>query len=158
MTPPKDEIDRIMAVMETAFDPRFGEAWNRRQVEDALLLGRCHYLLADEHGNQPDDQDPDPIVTGFALMRDGFGEEELLLFAVAPQYRGKGIGEKLLQRLTDSARKRQVERILLEMRRGNEAESIYLRNGFAPIGLRRNYYRTLDGDSIDAITFSCPLN
>lgn len=155
MALPRDEIDKIMAVMEAAFDPQFGEAWNRRQVEDALLLGRCHYLLADKSGEQPDDHDA--TVTGFALIRDGIDEEELLLFAVSPQYRGNGIGEKLLQRLTQSARQRGVGRILLEMRRGNDAESIYLRNGFAPIGTRRNYYRTLEGNRIDAITFSCPL-
>ena len=40
-----DDIDRIMAVMAAAFDPAFGEAWNRRQLEDALLVGNCHYLL-----------------------------------------------------------------------------------------------------------------
>lgn len=157
MSPPADEIDRIMTVMACAFDPRFGEAWTRRQVEDGLLLGHCRYLLADENGDQPDPAAAAQIVTGFALIRDGFGEEELLLFAVAPQYRGKGIGGKLLDRVAQSARERGAERILLEMRRGNTAESIYLRNGFVPIGLRRNYYRTVDGDRIDAITFSRPL-
>ena len=53
MMPPADDIDRIMAVMVAAFDPAFGEAWNRRQVEDALLLGNCHYLLIAENGEAP---------------------------------------------------------------------------------------------------------
>ena len=41
-----------MAVMNAAFDPAFGEAWNRRQVEDALLLGQSHYALLAAHGEE----------------------------------------------------------------------------------------------------------
>ena len=41
-----DDLDRIMAVMEAAFDPAFGEAWTRRQVGDARVLPNTHYLLA----------------------------------------------------------------------------------------------------------------
>ena len=148
-----DDIDRIMAVMRTAFDPEFGEAWNRRQVEDALILGNCHYLLADAAGNAPAADVPPTEIAGFALSRTGFGEEELLLFAVAPRYRRHGIGERLLARFAQAAHERGATRLLLEMRRGNDAESLYLRHGFRPIGLRPNYYRTLSGPRIDAITF-----
>ena len=42
MTAPLDDLDRLRAVMTAAFDPAFGEAWTRRQVEDALLIGNCH--------------------------------------------------------------------------------------------------------------------
>jgi [ribosomal protein S18]-alanine N-acetyltransferase len=45
MTVPLDDIDQIMRVMGCAFDPAFGEAWNRRQVEDSLVMGNCHYIL-----------------------------------------------------------------------------------------------------------------
>ena len=40
MKPPADDLDRLMAVMNTAFDPTFGEAWTRRQVEDAAPTHR----------------------------------------------------------------------------------------------------------------------
>ena len=43
-------IDRIMVVMEAAFDPAFGEAWNRRQVADALTLSSTHALVVDAAG------------------------------------------------------------------------------------------------------------
>jgi ribosomal-protein-alanine N-acetyltransferase len=155
MRPPADDVDRIMAIMGTAFDPQFGEAWNRRQVEDALIFGNCHYLLADERGEEPCGG-PAQVISGFALSRAGFAEEELLLFAVAPKFRRCGIGDRLLQRFSESARQRGAERLLLEMRRGNPAESLYLRHGFVPVGMRRNYYRTQVGPAIDAITFACP--
>ena len=145
-----DDVDRIMAVMETAFDPAFGEAWNRRQVEDALTFGNCHYLLIGPDGEMP----PQDTAVGFSLSRHGFGEEELLLFAIDPAHRRKGLGQKLLEYFAASARSRKAERLLLEMRRGNPAEHLYRSFGFAPIGERPKYYRALDGNRIDAITFS----
>lgn len=163
MIPPTCDIDRIMAVMATAFDPEYGEAWTRRQIEDALLLGNCHYLLADPFGEDCSgeataDSASEPVlpVAGFVLSRGGYGEEDLLLFAVAPEYRGKGVGDRLLQRFAVTARARGAARLLLEMRRGNPAESLYLRHGFVPVGLRKSYYCTRSGPRLDAITFSCP--
>lgn len=155
MSAADDDIDRIMAVMDCAFDPEFGEAWSRRQVEDALILGNCHYLLAGEDGNVPVTSAQPRAVAGFALSRHGFGEEELLLFAVAPQFRRRGVGGRLLERFALAARERGARRMLLEMRRGNTAEALYLAHGFRPVGLRPNYYRTLTGARIDAITFAC---
>lgn len=145
-----DDVDRIMAIMDAAFDPAFGEAWNRRQVEDALLFGNCHYLFVGADGG---DGTTGPAA-GFSLSRTGFGEEELLLFAIAPEYRMKGHGRTLLQYFAKAAKSRGVERLLLEMRRGNPAEHLYRSFGFMPIGERPNYYSTPDGNRIDAITFA----
>jgi [ribosomal protein S18]-alanine N-acetyltransferase len=150
-----DDVDRIMAVMRTAFDPEYGEAWTRRQVSDALVIGNCHYLLAGADGESPAADVTAGDIAGFVLSRHGFDEEELLLFAVCPRFRRRGVGERLLQRFTQGARERGARRLLLEMRRGNTAESLYLRHGFRPVGLRPNYYRTLSGSRIDAITFAC---
>jgi ribosomal-protein-alanine N-acetyltransferase len=151
MMPPADDLDRLMAVMAAAFDPAFGEAWTRRQVEDALLIGNCHYALIDPAGGEPA---PGAAAAGFFLSRSGFDEEELLLFAVDPAWRRRGLGRALLRRLAEAARERGAQRLLLEMRRGNPAEALYLEFGFRPIGERPNYYRTPDGQTIDAITFA----
>lgn len=152
--PPPDDIDRIMTVMEAAFAPEFGEAWNRRQVEDALLIGRCYYYLLSASGNPPADGEP---AAGFFLSRQGFDEEELLLIAVSPDHRRQGLGDKLLIELKKAAKSRGAQRLLLEMRRGNPAESLYRAHGFQPIGERANYYRTSTGERLDAITFCAEL-
>lgn len=154
MIPLADDLDRLMAVMATAFDPQFGEAWTRRQVEDALLIGNCHYRLIGATGEDPSDGVP---TAGFFLSRHGYEEEELLLFAVDPGWRCRGLGRALLERLAQDAAERGARRLLLEMRRGNPAESLYRTLGFAPIGARPNYYRTKNGLTIDAITFACNL-
>lgn len=154
MIAPTDDIDRLMAVMDTAFDPQYGEAWNRRQVEDALLIGNCHYFLIDEFG-EPAEHEQD--AAGFYLSRSGFGEEELLLFAVSPQHRNKGLGRRILEQLKSDALARSNNRLLLEMRHGNPAESLYRSFGFVPIGRRPNYYRSQNGERIDAITFATQI-
>lgn len=149
-----DSVDRIMAVMAAAFDPAYGEAWTRRQVEDALLLGNCHAYLANAAGTPAEDGEQ---AVGFSLSRAGFEEEELLLFAVLPEYRGKGIGRAILDALAQAARSRGATRLLLEMRRGNPAEGLYRTFGFALIGERKDYYRTSFGTRIDAMTFACEI-
>ncbi|MFM6931855.1 MAG: GNAT family N-acetyltransferase [Novosphingobium sp.] len=148
-----DDLDRIMAVMQAAFDPFFGEAWNRRQVEDALVMGHTHYLLAGMDGEDPGDE----AAVGFSLSRHGYEEEELLLFAVLPEHRGRGIGARLLARFAETARRRGARQLLLEMRRENPAERLYRGFGFVQIGERPKYYRQGDGERIDALTFAYPL-
>lgn len=144
-------VDQIMKVMDAAFDPEFGEAWNRRQISDALTMPSTHVALVDAAGRPlpPSDEEP----AGFVLSRQAADEEELLLIAVVPQYRSRGIGQVLIDTLFEAAAKRHSKRIFLEMRRGNPALHLYRKVGFEPIGERLKYYRKADGSRIDAITF-----
>jgi len=144
-------IDEIMCVMQDAFDPIYGEAWNRRQIGDALAMPNTHALVVDPDGQLVENSRSEPA--GFLLTRNAPGEEELLLIAVVPKHRGKGLAQLLIDRLFVTARERGAERIYLEMRRGNPATHLYEKAGFEPIGTRPNYYRTANGDRIDAITF-----
>lgn len=149
------ELDQLMGVMEEAFDPHWREAWTRQQVEDSLRLPSTYYLLADEHGDEPVFGKP---ASGFVLARRVLDEEELLLLAVKPQARGKGLGRKLLLRFLDNAEDKGVARVFLEMRCDNPAETLYRNCGFVQIGRRPNYYRTRTGSSVDALTFSKKLS
>jgi ribosomal-protein-alanine N-acetyltransferase len=146
-----DDIDRIMAVMEVAFDPAFGESWTRRQVSDALLMPNTHYLLAATDGTPAREGQ---AAAGFALSRGAADEEELLLIAVHPDHRGRGIGRALIERFAAAARARGARRLFLEMREGNRAEALYRRCGFESVGRRRHYYRRGSGAALDAITFA----
>lgn len=149
--PPVDErLDQIMAVMEAAFDPAFGEAWNRSQVRDALATPSTHALLA--RGPSADD------AAGFLLSRAAPGEEEILLLAVRPEYRRTGIASGLVGDFKKDARRRGAERLFLEVRVNNPAIAFYQLHGFEPIGRRKNYYRQTDGALLDAITFGCDLS
>ena len=151
MTVPADDIDRLMAVMSTAFDPQYREAWSRRQVEDSLVVGNTRYGLVAASGLPPVPGEP---AAGFYLSRAAADEEELLLFAVVPDCRGTGLGRTLLDRLFADAADRGIAKIFLEMRANNPARRIYTRYGFEPIGRRERYYRTTTGQNIDAVTFA----
>lgn len=163
MIPPCDDIDRIMAVMTVAFEPAFGEAWTRRQVEDALLMGHCRAVLISSDGQvatsgaAPAKDTVAFDTAGFALLRTTLDEEELLLFAVDPRWRRRGLGAALLGQVINTARAGGCTRMLLEMREGNSAEHLYRACAFLPVGRRPKYYRTPDGQLLDAITFSRAL-
>jgi [ribosomal protein S18]-alanine N-acetyltransferase len=146
-----DDLDRIMAVMEAAFDPAFGEAWTRGQVGDALVMPNTRYLLAGPDGQPPREGEP---AAGFVLSRGAADEEELLLIAVDPGQRGRGIGSALLKRFISDACARGMTRLFLEMRDGNKAEALYRRHGFESVGRRRHYYRRGSTGPLDAITFA----
>jgi ribosomal-protein-alanine N-acetyltransferase len=154
MSPSPLLLDRIMAVMEAAFDPAYGEAWNRRQVADALSMPSTHALVVDGDGELlPDGMASLLAPAGFVLSRHVLDEEELLLIAVSPGCRERGIGTTLIKHLFEAAATRGITRIYLEMRRGNPALHLYRKLGFEPIGERPNYYRMANGERIDAITF-----
>lgn len=143
-----------MAIMEAAFDPAYNEAWNRRQVSDALTMPTTHSLVINAQGELIQAGGASPgVAAGFVLSRHAADEEELLLIAIIPEFRNRGLGEKLMQHLFTAARRRGVRRIFLEMRRGNPAVRLYHKVGFQPIGERPKYYRMANGERVDAITF-----
>ncbi|SMQ59160.1 ribosomal-protein-alanine N-acetyltransferase [Altererythrobacter xiamenensis] len=150
-----DLIDQIMMVMEQAFDPIWGEAWNRNQVAGALAMPTTYAILVDAGGRHTGPMGPP--AAGFVLSRNAPGEEELLLIAVSPDHRRKGLGKILIEELAKAARSRGAERIFLEMRSNNPAESLYRLAGFEPIGKRKNYYLKSDGERLDAITFGLTI-
>lgn len=146
-----DSLDGIVAVMEAAFDPVYGEAWNRRQVGDALIMPQTDFLLIDGAGQQP--RSPEEAA-GFTLSRQVVDEEELLLIAVAPWARGRGLGHALMRQFLQQSEAKGAARQFLEMRDGNPAEALYLAHGFKPVGRRTNYYRSGNLGPFDAITYS----
>ncbi len=152
---PVDDLDRIMEVMERAFAPEYGEAWNRRQIGDALLLPNTRYgLIADDGGESFADGQ---ATAGFFLSRSILDEEELLLFAISPDFRLRGLGHALLSRFIEQARSNGMKRLFLEMRSENPAGILYAAHGFRAVGHRAGYYRTPDGLRLDAVSQALDL-
>ena len=137
-----DDLDAVMAVMSVAFEPCFGEGWTRSQCAGILPMAGVQLTLAEEAGT----------IVGFSLMRAVLDEAELLLVAVAPDARGRGVGKRLVAGFIDEARHRGARRLHLEVRDGNDAVLLYRGAGFETAGRRRDYYRGSDGLRYDAIT------
>lgn len=142
------DLDRVMAIMASAFEPGFGEGWSKSQCEGILPLDGVELTLAEdaEHG-----------VAGFALQRWVADESELLLLAVTKAAQGRGLGAMLLGDFVDSARRRGLRRVHLEVRDGNPAIAMYRGTGFAVVGRRRDYYHGHDGSQHDALTMALEL-
>jgi Acetyltransferases len=137
-------IDSVMAVMERAFDPAFGEAWQREQCLGILGMPGVWLTLGMSGGE----------ANGFTLCRMIADEAELLLIAVDPAVRNQGIGGLLLQNAIMRAAHLGASRLHLEMREGNPAATLYRRFGFVEVGRRPAYYRGKFGKPFDALTFT----
>ena len=141
------DLDALMQIMDSAFDPLFGEAWNAGQCLGILSLPDVWLTFA-EAGER---------AVGFALSRLLMDEAELLLLAVEPDARCHGVGRALIERTITIAAEKGAHRLLLEVRDGNQARDLYNDTGFDEIGRRRDYYRGLDGATRDALTLARPI-
>ena len=141
-------LDEVLAIMDAAFDDRFGEAWTRSQCAGILPMRGVTLLIA---RNEAGD------AVGFSLQRIVAGDGELLLLAVDPKYRRRGVGRSLLNRFMDQARNEGTSRVHLEVRDGNPAVVMYRRAGFKAVGRRRKYYHGRTGGEFDALTLSYDL-
>ena len=143
---PRD-IAAVDALMAAAFEPRFGEAWTHGQVLGVLAMRGVHLMLASV----------DDRPAGFALIRTVLDETELLLLAVDPALRRRGIGRSLLAAAMDHARNSGAHAMFLEVRAGNDATHLYARGGFTKVGERRGYYRAGIGPAHDAHSYRVDL-
>lgn len=141
------DLGAVDQVMRDAFDARFGEAWTASQVAGVLAMPGVWLTIAEADGT----------VAGFAMTRAVLDEAELLLLAVRPAMRRRGVGRQLLRSAMVEAGHRGVGKMHLEVRAGNEAITLYRLAGFEKIGERRNYYRGSGGKSFDAQTFQTIL-
>ena len=133
----------VDTLMVAAFDPRYGEAWTRNQCMGVLAMPGVRLTLAFV----------DDRAAGFAMVRSVADEAELLLLAVDPACRRRGIATALLRAVIAEAQAGGIVDLHLEVRAGNEAMKLYVAQGFAKVGERRGYYRGRTGQIFDAHTY-----
>jgi len=144
-----EDLDDVMQVMESAFGTTYGEAWTRSQCSGILPMAGVALTIARDSETG--------AASGFSLSRSVLDDAELLLIAVQPRRQRQGIGQRLLDRFTETARSNGATRIHLEVRDGNPATEMYTAAGFAPVGRRKAYYLGGDGRMHDAVTLVCQL-
>jgi ribosomal-protein-alanine N-acetyltransferase len=80
-------------------------------------------------------------VVGYIVARETAGELHINNVAVRAEYRRRGIGAALLNRILDKARRRAAKAAFLEVRSSNQAAQVlYEKCGFSAIARRANYY------------------
>ncbi len=136
------DLTAVMRVMDAAFEPAYGEAWSGAQLLTLFALPSARVCLAWDGDD----------ACGFSAARIAGPESELLLLAVDPQFRGRGIGALLIDDWRAWASGQGAEDYFLEMRADNDAVHLYASAGFVECGRRPSYYRGNDGVVRDAIT------
>lgn len=70
---------------------------------------------------------------------------EMMNFCVDPKHQGKGYGSKLLEHVLVELTNKEVNTVILEVRKSSEKEhNIYLKMGFVKSHIRKNCYKTED--------------
>ena len=102
-----------------------------RRFPFSLLTPRPPAAPAEAHG----------LIVGFAGLWLMIDEAHITTIANHPDYRGRGVGELLLNSLIGIAYEISARRVTLEVRVSNGiAQSLYSKYGFAVEGRRRRYY------------------
>lgn len=123
----RDDLDRVVAIERASFPT----AWRREAYERELLNANARYLVAKLGGE----------VVGYAGMWAIMDEAHITTLAVATPYRRRGIGERLLVALLQSAEDAGAGMVTLEVRASNEAaRALYERYGFEAVAYMGGYY------------------
>jgi [ribosomal protein S18]-alanine N-acetyltransferase len=90
-----------------------------------------------------------PLVVGYAGLMVIAEEGHVTTLTVDPAWHGHRIGTAMLLDMASAAPRLGVEHLTLEVRVGNaSARALYHHFGFAPVGVRKNYYAETGEDAI----------
>lgn len=93
--------------------------------------------------------DEPSTVVGYGGMWIIIDEAHITNIAISPAYRGKALGEFLMNGMIGLARKKRIMRMTLEVRVSNHtAKRLYDRMGFMSAGIRPGYYMDTNEDAI----------
>ena len=131
-----DDLDSVQEIERRSFRTPWPAHAYRTELETNRL---AHYVVARMAGR----------VVGYGGMWVMADEAHITTFAVDPDIRRRGIGERILLALLDLALQRNAHEATLEVRLSNlAARRLYEKYGFRPVGLRPRYY---SDDSEDAL-------
>lgn len=113
----------------------YPEPWADKVFHDELAHEGRRYMVVEADGG----------IVGYGGLMLVMDEGHITTLAVAPDHRTGKIGTRLMLALIEAALDGGARQLTLEVRLSNEpAQALYRRFGMAPVGLRKNYYRTED--------------
>ncbi|NNC39577.1 MAG: ribosomal protein S18-alanine N-acetyltransferase [Acidimicrobiia bacterium] len=113
----------------------YPEPWSEKVFNDELAQPSRVYLLALDDGE----------VVGYSGLMVVFEDAHITTMSVAPAARGSGVGQRMMMKLVDAALAAEAEHLTLEVRMSNDpAQALYRKFGFAPVGVRKDYYLNED--------------
>ncbi|MDH4047042.1 MAG: GNAT family N-acetyltransferase [Gammaproteobacteria bacterium] len=105
--------------------------WTPSRIRQQIRDPETMVLIASVRGD----------IAGFAIMHFGDERAHLLLLAVLPQHRRRGIGSAMLRWLEESCKTAGIRHVRLEVRSANRgARDFYARAGYRYLGQISAYY------------------
>ena len=128
----------------------FSTPWSENSFRDSIKREDTLFLVCEE-----DALDSGKYITGYVGMYISFDEANITNVAVLPEYRKKGYANTLISFAKERMREKEVEHIFLEVRVSNlPAISLYEKQGFQNLGVRKNFY---DHPREDAYIMCCDV-
>lgn len=130
------DIDSVVDIEKSSFPI----PWTRGTFIAELKMNKlARYYVVEFRGK----------VVGYGGVWLIMDEAHITNIAIHPEYRGKGIGKRLVEGLIEEVLKINIHRITLEVRRSNTAaQALYKKFGFVPCGIRPEYYQDNREDAI----------
>ena len=121
-------------------EAQFPEPWSRGMLLDELgNVATRRYTVAVEGG----------VVLGYLGVMFVLDELHVNTIGVRRECEGRGVATSLLDEAWADAAARGVTRATLEVAVSNtRAQALYARYGFAPVGVRKNYYEKSHEDAL----------
>jgi ribosomal-protein-alanine N-acetyltransferase len=118
----------------------------RARIPEALRRGEHGLVLV---ARAPAGADPERGILGYCVIETAADELHVHNLAVRPEYRGGGLGRRLLAIALDIGERRGARVALLEVRESNRpAIALYHSMGFVSVAVRRNYYSQPSEDAL----------
>jgi ribosomal-protein-alanine N-acetyltransferase len=121
-------------------ESQFPEPWTKRILLDELSNTETRrYTVAVEKKR----------IVGYLGVMFVLDELHVNTIGTLPGEERRGVASSLLDEAWENARARGIKRATLEVAVSNEAAiALYYRYGFAPVGVRKNYYELIQEDAL----------
>lgn len=131
-----DDLDSIMEIEKQSFTTPWTRNAFEMEIRDNLL---AHYIVAVIDGK----------IVGYGGIWFIIDEGHITNIAVSSDYRGIGVGNKLIFGLIDLCNENNINNMTLEVRKSNIiAQNLYKKYGFIDFGVRPGYYSDNNEDAI----------
>lgn len=131
-----DDIPPILAIEQEAFS----SPWTEEAFVNELQNNMFAKYVVMEYGGE---------LVGYGGMWIIMDEAHVTNIAIRSDFRGLGLGDRLMGRLKRTAIFYGAARMTLEVRVSNtHAQRLYAKHGFEPAGVRPNYYSDNNEDAL----------
>lgn len=132
------KVEDAAAVEEMEYQS-FPDPWSQNSILETISNPQTICLLAEKAGK----------AIGYLFVYTAVDEAEIARIAVVQEERKQGIGKCLLKALEGICRKKQIEKLLLDVREGNQAaRAFYKKMAFQEDGIRKGFYEAPPEDGI----------